>query len=222
MVPTLFIIFVGRGRENAMLAITKHIFAIRCWGVLLLALALFICVPGARAQDEKGCEGIGYAKHPQSEYSTEKLKARLEKDSRDVDALIHTGLHLEEKEEFEQAHSLYESAIHSKPNCYLGYYFAGLVEDRISRRAAANAEANIGKALSLNPSLHEDGNVQSFMQRHARPTSGTSSSGPTIPIDTSHIMTGGNPFCIGLGIGLLLAVLVLYIAKSRRTALKGT
>lgn len=210
------------GRIAMIITLTKHRFVIERWGILLFVLMTIMCVPRAGAQDEKGCEGVGYAKHTQSEYSLESLKKRLEKDPKDVDALIHTGLHVEEKEGFAQAEALYERAIQAKPDCYLGYYFAGLVEDRISRKATSDAELNISKAVNLNPSLHDDGNVQGFIKRHAQPTGSVSSMEKRMPTESSQIVSTANRFSIGLGLGILLAVIAFYIGRSRSTAPKDT
>ena len=199
----------------------KSILVIQHWHLLAVVLLLMIWVPSASTQDEKGCQGVGYTKHPRSEYAPENLKRLLARDPKDVDALVDMGLHLEEQDQFTQAYGLYERAIEARPSCYLGYYFAGLVGDRISRNAASDAEANIRKALSLNPSLQDDGNVQGFMKRHPQPV-GAAAIEREPPSETSEILATANRFSVGLGVGVLLATLVFYLARSRQTAPRGT
>ncbi len=200
----------------------KSIFAVRHWHLVAVVLLLMVWAPPAFTQDEKGCEGVGYTKHPRSEYSPKKLKGLLERDPKDVDALVDLGLHLEERDQFTQAYALYERAIQARPSCYLGYYFAGLVGDRISRNAASDAEAKIGQALSLNPNLRDDGNVQSFMKRHARPVGAVAVQEKVSPSDAREILATANRFSVGLGVGVLLATLVFYLARSRRAASQST
>jgi len=188
----------------------------------LASLLLLICLPSAFAHDTKGCEGVGYTNRPSSEYSAENLKKRVAGHPKDVDALIHLGINLEEKDEFGEAYSLYEKAIQARPDCYLGYYFAGLVTDRISTRSASEAEVNIAKAVSLNPALREDGNIQGFMSRHTRRIGDAlrSDAGPhSVPGQT---LVSANNFYIGLGLGVFCTALLLFLARLRRSAANRT
>jgi tetratricopeptide (TPR) repeat protein len=199
----------------------KTIFAVQRWRICAIALLLATCVPSAFAEDEKGCQGVGYAKQPFAQYSPEKLHARLERDPKDVDALINVGIRLEEQNQISHADALYERAIQAKPDCYLGYLFAGLVRDRISQKAAADAEANIRKALSLNPSLHDDGNVRGFMKRHPQPQGAVGTQKET-PSEIKEILTIANRFSVGLGVGMLVATLIFYVVGSRQARPRGT
>ena len=196
-------------------------FAVHRWHLLVVVFLLATCGPSASAQDDKGCEGVKFAKHPRSEYSLANLKGRLEKDPKDVDALVHLGLHLEEQDQFNGADYLYKGAIQARPGCYLGYYFAGLLEDRISRKAASDAEANVNKALGLKPSLRDNGNVQGFMKRRAREMNSAPPEAQEQPSAPAHLRPAVNRFAIGLGVGLLLAALVFYLAGPARTAQRG-
>ena len=51
----------------------------------------------AYAQDEKGCEGVGFAKQSFTKYSPEGLQKQLEQNQADVDALINLRIRLEEQ-----------------------------------------------------------------------------------------------------------------------------
>jgi tetratricopeptide (TPR) repeat protein len=175
-------------------------------------------MPSVFAQDEKGCEGVGFAKPPFSQYSPENLRKRIERDPKDVNALIHLGTHLEERDQLRQAEALYDRAIQAKPNCSLGYLFAGLLREKIGREATSDAEANIRKALSLNPSLWNEGNVQGFRMRHPQLMGSVPSSQKDLPSSTDQLLSGGDRFTIGLGVGLLLATPFVYLARRRRSA----
>jgi tetratricopeptide (TPR) repeat protein len=197
-----------------------NISAARCWRVLAAAwlFALFATwVPAVFAQDEKGCEGVGFAGPPFSQYSPENLRKQLERNPNDVNALLHLAAYLEEEDQLWQAEGLYERAIQAKPNCYLGYLFAGLLRDRISERTSSLAEANILKALSLKPSLWNDGSLHSFRIRHPdfirKPPPGQKEL-PSIP---QELLSGSDRFTIGLGVGLILATPFIYFARRRRS-----
>ena len=212
---------VGRARVTIRFSVGR-IFAAPLCHVLVVVL-LFVMSPlSALAQDQKGCEGVRYAKHSPAEYSLERLKERVAKDPSDVDALIHLGIHLEEQSQFTQAFALYERAIQIGPTCYLGYYFAGLVGDRISRDTASEAQSNISKAVSLNPSLRDDANVQGFMKRHPRAIGGTPPIDKEPPSEARHILAAASPFSIGLAVGILLAAIFFCLARFVRAAPKGS
>ena len=66
----------------------------RCWSIWAAAWVFAIWMPSVFAQDEKGCEGVGFAKPPFSHYSPENLQKRLGRNPEDVNALIHLGTHL--------------------------------------------------------------------------------------------------------------------------------
>ncbi len=179
-----------------------------------VALLFASLVPCLFAQDDKGCQGVEFAKKPLSLYSPNALRTRLEQNPADVDALIHLGLHLEEQDQFTQAYALYERAIRARPDCHLGYYFAGLVGDRIAGGAAFDAEVKIRRAISLSPGLATDPNVQSFLKRHsqlaARPPS------KEAPSVTDMLLASANRFLVGVGVGLLLAAPLVYVAGRKR------
>jgi tetratricopeptide (TPR) repeat protein len=186
----------------------------RCWITMLFTLMMASFVPSVFAQNEKGCEGVRFAKHRPSQYSPANLQQRLQRNPNDVDALINLGLRLEEHGKVAQAFGLYEKAIQARPSCYLGYYFAGLAGERVSEQMISDAEGNIRKAITLNPELRTDPNVEPFMKRHSR------SMGGYIPIkeetsETTQILATANRFYIGLAVGLLLATGVLYLARRK-------
>src|SRR5882672_2937811 len=153
--------------------------AVRSWKVVLVAAWLLAAwVPAAFPQDGKGCEGVQYSKKPFAQYSPEKLQQRIRQDPSDVDALINLGIRLEEQDQTAEAKALYERAIKAKPDCYLGYYFAGLAAETISTDSASEANTKIRKAISLDPRLENDPNVKGFMKRHPRPMASA------VPADT--------------------------------------
>jgi len=174
-------------------------------------------MPAVFAQDEKGCEGVGFAGPPFTQYSPKNLRKQLERNPKDVNALIHLALYLEEQDQLRQAEGLYERAIQAKPNCYLGYLFAGLLRDRISRRASSDAEANIRKALSLKASLWNDGNLHSFKMRHPELMGKAPPSQKELPSIPEELLSGSDRFTIGLGVGLILATPFVYLACRRRS-----
>ncbi len=200
----------------------KSIFAARHWHVLVAILLFATCTPTVFAQDEKGCQAVEYAKRPYSQYSTDALQKRLERNSADVDALVNLGIRLEEQGQLAQAEALYEKAIQTKPDCSLGYLFAGLVRDRISRKASSEAEANIRKALSLNPSLQNDGNVQGFMKSHLHLMGSVHPVETETRSDARQMLATANRFSIGVAVGILLTTVVLCLVRFRRTAPTGT
>jgi hypothetical protein len=65
-----------------------------------------------------------------------------------------------------EALTQYKKAIKARPDRYEGYYFAGLVEERMGERAKSNAEADIRQALSLKPGS-KDLNISTFLKRLA-------------------------------------------------------
>jgi tetratricopeptide (TPR) repeat protein len=193
-----------------------NISAARCWRVLAAVWLLAMWMPGVFAQDEKGCEGVGFAGPPFTQYSPENLRNQLKRNPKDVNALLHLGAYLEEEGQLRQAEDLYERAIQVKPDCYLGYLFAGLLRHRISERTSSEAEANIRKALSLKPSLWNDPNVQNFRTRHPDLMGKPLPSQEELPSIPEELLSGSEKFTIGLGIGLLLAVPLVYLARRRR------
>jgi len=192
--------------------------SVRCFRILVVTWLFATWVSSLSAKDEKWCEGVGYAQRPSAQYSHENLRKRLKLNPGDVDALINLGIHLEEQGQSAQAYALYERAIQAKPDCYLGYYFAGLVEDRISRNAASEAEAKIYKALSLDASVQTDPNIQGFMRAHPRRVGGLSSTENESPSVTNQILSSSDRFLAGVGVGLLLATPFLYLARRKRSA----
>jgi tetratricopeptide (TPR) repeat protein len=196
----------------------KSALTVRCGRIFAAACLFTIWTPSAFAQDEKGCEGVGFARQPPAQYSPESLEKRLKRNPADVDALINLGLHLEEQDQDSKAYKLYERAIQASPGCSLGYMFAGLAEERISGDAASDAEAKLHKALSLDPSLRNDPNVQGFFRRHPRPVLGGSSKETQSPSVTNDLLGSANRFLIGVGVGLLLATPFVYLARRKRTA----
>lgn len=188
------------------------------WHALIKAPLLFtLAAPVACAQGAKGCEGVGFASHPGSDYTVEKLQKRVEEDRKDVDALVHLGLHLEEGGRSAEALALYNQAMLAKPDCYLGHYFAGMAMDRASGKMTADAESEINKSVNLDPSLRDDPNVQSFWKRHAQ-------SFGRIPPAEEHPSTGlawvlarADRFLVGLAVGVILTVLAFYVAGHKRS-----
>jgi tetratricopeptide (TPR) repeat protein len=189
----------------------------RCWRVLAAALLFALWMPAVFAQEEKGCEGVGFAGPPFSQYSPESLGKQLERNPNDVNALIHLALYLEEQDQLRQAEGLYERAIQAKPNCYLGYLFAGLLRDRISERTSSLAEANIRKALSFKPSLWNDPNVHNFRMSHPDLMGKPLPSQKELASIPEELLSGSDRFTIGLGVGLLLAAPFVYLARRRKS-----
>jgi len=196
----------------------QSISSIRCLRMLAAAWLFAMWVPCAYSQDQEGCEGVGFTKQLFTKYSPENLQKRLEQDPKDVDALINLGIHLEEQDQIVQADGLYERAIQAKPDCYLGYLFGGLVKDRIGRKAFSDAEAGIRKALSLNPSLRNDGNVQGFMKRHPQLVGVQLAGEKESSSSTSELLPSANRFLVGMAAGLLLAAPFLYFARRKQSA----
>lgn len=187
----------------------------RCRRIVAAVCLIAASMPPVFAQDDKGCEGVGFAKHSPTQYSLANLRKRLERNPADVDALINLGIDLEEQDQINQAYALYQRAIQAKPDCSLGYLFAGLVEERIGGTASSDAEVKIRKALSLDPSLRRDGNVESFLKRHA-PIVTRPPSDETRPASSAEdLLAFSNHFLIGVGIGILLAMPFLYVARRR-------
>ena len=186
------------------------------WQILAAALLFVVWTRSLLAQNEKGCEGLGYSKHAPDQYSPGNLQNRLQSDPRDVNALIDLGIHLEEQGQILEANALYERAIQAKPDCYLGYYFSGLAGEQIGEQASTQAEAKIRKALSLNPSLRHDGNVQSFMVRHSPLAGHPPTSEKELPSPSEELLGTANRFVVGVGVGLLLAAPLLYLARRKR------
>jgi Tfp pilus assembly protein PilF len=174
--------------------------------------------PFGFAQEKKGCEGVGFAKRGSAQYSPKNLQERLKRNPSDVDALIHSGIRLEEQGELTQADALYERAINARPDCYLGYLFSGLVRERIGEEAFSGAESSIRKALSLNPDLRKDGNVQGFMKRHDKLLGDVSVSDKERPSHPTDYLSSANNFVIGLGVGLLLATPIIYAVRAKKSS----
>lgn len=189
---------------------------IRCCRVIAAACFLTSCwTASVFAQAKNGCQDVGYARGPSSQYSVENLQRRLQRDPADVDALIHLGSHLEEQGQIAQAYALYERAIKAKPDCYLGYYFSGLAEERVSENASSDAEVKIRKAISLDVSLQNDPNMQGFLKRHARSIADRPATQAEPPSTVSDLFAFSNRFLIGVGVGLLLATPFFYFARRR-------
>jgi len=182
---------------------------------LLFAACVFVSIFPLYARSADGCVGVNFAKSPSDQYSPENLQKRLARDPKDVDALINLGIHLEEVDQITESYGLYKRAIDAKPECYLGYQFAGLVADRISRRTSAEADADIHKALSLDPSIAKDGNVEAFLNRHAPVVSTDAKSPQSVPKEDVSAL-GGSRFLIGIGVGLLLSTPFIYLFRCRR------
>jgi tetratricopeptide (TPR) repeat protein len=136
----------------------------------------------------------------------------------DVDALVSLGIYLEEHGQVRQAVNLYDRAIKAKPNCDLGYYFAGLAEERVSEEMASDAQQKMCKAVNLNAHLQTYPNVVAYFGQHplpgARAASGPTPSPPTL----SDLLAHGNQFVMGMGAGLLLAALLVYAVGRKRGA----
>jgi len=196
----------------------RNICSARFWRFLAVALLFVARMPSAYAQVQDPCREVGFAKRPISEYSPESLKNRVERDPMDVDALIHLGLHVEEQDQDSRAYALYERAIQARSDCSLGYLFAGLVEERISGHAASDAEVKMHKALSLDPSLRNDPNVEGFFRRHPRLVLGASSKETESPSVTNNLLGSANRFLIGVGVGLLLSAPFVYLARRKQSA----
>ena len=196
---------------------------IRCWLVIAVACFLAAWTRPVFAQDENGCQGVGFSKQSFKQYSPERLRERISRNPTDVDALIIFGIHLEEQDQINQAEVLYERAIKAKPNCALGYYFSGLAEERISDNAATDAEVKIRKAISLDQSLRNDPNMQGFLKRRFALMGGAPSKRTESLSDSKESLASVNRFTLGVGAGLLLSAACFYLSRPRLvTAAKGT
>jgi tetratricopeptide (TPR) repeat protein len=189
--------------------------SVRRTRILVAALLFAGWMPSVSAENEKGCEGVGFAKLAHAQYSPENLQKRLERNPADVDALINLGIHLEEQDQDSKAYALYEKAIQARPDCSLGYQFAGLVEERISEHAASDADAKMHRVLALDPSLRNDPNVQGFFKRHPRSVIGSSFKEAPSPSVTTDLLATSNRFLVGVGVGLLLAAPFVYFARRK-------
>jgi len=193
-----------------------RLFALEPWCTLTVVVLFASCIPAASAQEEKGCRGVNFATHPSEQYSPESLQRRLKQNPRDVDALIHRGIRLAEQEKFAQAYAEYEKAIQAKPDCSLGYLFGGMVQEIISGEADSDAQEKIGKAITLDPSLQSDPNVEGFLRRHAPPTRAAPAESTASPSFVEDLLASANHFLIGIGVGMLLAVPFVFIAGRRQ------
>jgi hypothetical protein len=176
------------------------------------ACLFLVCLP-VFGQSGDGCAGVNFAKAPSDQYSPDNLQKRLAREPKDVDALINLGIHLEEVNQITEAYALYKKAIDAKPDCYLGYQFAGLVADRISRRMSLEADTDIHRALTLNQGIAKDGNVEAFLNRHAPSVSPPAKNAESVPKNDS--VLGGERFVIGIGVGLLLSTPLIYLLRRR-------
>jgi tetratricopeptide (TPR) repeat protein len=191
-------------------------FVIRRWCVLGMVWLIALSVPALFAQDEKGCEGVGFAEPPFSQYSRKNLRKELQRHPKNVNALLHLAAYLEEDGQLRQAEDLYERAIQAKPNCYLSYLFAGLLRDRISERTSSEAQANIRKALSLKPSLWDDPNVRSFRRDHPDLMGKPVPSPKELPSIPEEFLSGSEKFTLGIAVGLILATPFVYLARRKK------
>ena len=195
---------------------------VHCRCILATACFLLLWMPVYPSENGQGCKDVEFVKQPLSRYSPESLRTRLQRNPADVDALLNLGVHLEEQEQISEAEALYEKAIETKPDCYLGYLFAGLVCERIGEKKAGEANADIHKALTLEPNLSNDGNVQGFLKRHMHPPllNYVSPIEEDMHPDARRILGAGNRFLIGLGTGVLITSLIFYVTRrtQERTA----
>ena len=114
-----------------------------------------------------------------------------------------------------EAYGLYKRATDAKPECYLGYQFAGLVADRISRKTSSESDTDIHKALNLNPGIAKDGNVEAFLNRHARLVATPTKSVEPVPKEEGTRL-GRSLFVVGVAVGLLLSTPIIYVLRRRR------
>jgi tetratricopeptide (TPR) repeat protein len=189
-----------------------------CCGILGVSGQVVAWTPYAFAQDAKGCEGVGFARRPFKEYGPDILRKRLKQNPSDVDALVNLGIYLEEHGQMRQAVDLYNQAIQAKPNCELGYYFAALAEDRLSEQTASDAQAKMHRAVSLDPDLQTDPNVEAFFQWHPRPGGPAASKPTALAPPPNDLLASANHFVMGVGVGLLLAAPLLYAVRRKQVA----
>jgi len=187
-----------------------------CCLILGVSVQIRPWTPSVFGQDAHGCAGVGFAKRQFKGYGPDILRNRLKDNPSDVDALVHLGLYLEEHGQIRQAVDLYNQAIQAKPNCELGYYFAGLAEDRFSEQIASDALAKMHRALSLDPDLQTDPNVEAFFKWHLQPGVGAASRPTELPSTPNELLASSNHFIMGLGVGLLLSAPLLYTVRRKR------
>lgn len=190
--------------------------------LLVLGVSAAGCIPSAFAQDQDSCRDVAFAKKIPSEYSAQNLKKRLAQDPSDVDALIHTGLRLEEQGKDTEAYSQYQKAIQARPNCSLGYLFAALVEEKISGETDSDAEAKMRKAVGLQPTLQSDPNVVGFLQRHRKLAPSTAAGNERSESAMDNLLGTANHFWIGVGVGVVLVTPFLYFVRRKQTAVVQT
>jgi len=188
------------------------------WNTLLLSFLVAALSLPVWAAGEKGCEGLGLNSRPPSQYTRDALEKRLERNPMDVDALINLGSLEEESENIPAAAALFDKAIRASPNCSEGYVFAGLIHERLSGQEESISEADIRKAVTLNPDLRTDGNIQSYVGSHPdlwgrRPVAQTIEE----PWRPTVILARSNHLLIGFGAGLFSGTLILaLVARARQ------
>jgi len=182
---------------------------------LIVGLTFALALPLVWARTSGACGSVSPATSSSRQNSPEQLRRRIKADPKDVEALTSLGVYLEEQGQLYEAYGLYKQATESKPACYLGYYFLGLVEDRISGRAKTDAETDIRKALNLNSDLSKDGNVEAFFTRRAALNVQSHKIEEPAPNGKS-LLAAGNHFFIGVGVGVLLAIPFIYFLRRKR------
>lgn len=181
-------------------------------------LLVGVLVPSVCAQTENGCDGVEFVGRPGEQYSLDDLRKRMKRDPADVEALIKLGLYLEEQDQFAQALALYERVIEAKPDCYLGYQFAGLVIEKNSWKAFLDREKKLLKALELDPTLKKDPNLRGFLKRRSELANPPPKAAEPPP-EPKYVLTARDRFLIGIVVGLLLTTPFLFlIRRSQRDA----
>jgi hypothetical protein len=103
-----------------------------------------------------------------------------------------------------------------RPDRYEGYYFAGLLEERMGEQAKSNAEADIRQALSLNPGLSKNPNISAFLKRHATSPSQPQQAQPTFALGNS------SRFFIGIGVGMIPATVTTFALQKKSLKVRGS
>jgi tetratricopeptide (TPR) repeat protein len=186
------------------------------WRRFILGFLIAVLAVPLWASDEKGCEGLGLNSRPASQYTPGALRKRIQQNPADVDALINLGTLEQERGNAPAAAALFDKAIQAGPGCSEGYYFAGLIHEQLGEKEQGISEADIRKALTLNPDLRTDGNIESYLARHQE-LWGKRPIAPTVedPWRPTVILARANHFFIGFGVGLFLATVILRRVAQR-------
>lgn len=181
-----------------------------------LALMLMLCAFASTELSANPADsrcGVEFTKYEGDGYSFEELQRRVANDPGDADALAHLGLLYEEQENRRRALELYEQAIHQRPECWIGYYFAGLVAPKVASDMEILQSQYFQKAVELDPELAQDSDIQAFWARTRRRP-------PPIMIKEAPSALGmgqGWTLLAGVGLGMLVGIAMTLLITRKRS-----